>query len=198
MSRQTPAALILVFLTGAAVAPVPARARCSAEAVGEGAAVPQRRKEIPLVQEIDLSKIHLIPAGTTPGPKGAEAIRFGSGYTYPSSLDFATLSLADLERYVYAGHGTDAVATIRRQIDLERQRLLLVRWYSWASGTDRLTVEGHKDRIEFTLHLGLSLSLGHGRPEPVGRLFAVRKGATWVGWSQPHPQQRQPEHKPGS
>jgi hypothetical protein len=166
------------------------------EAGTKGLPDQQPRKEVPLVREIDLSKIGLDPAGRPEGEKGQE-IRFGRGYEYPSSLDFAPISLADLGRYVHAAHGRDAVAMITRQIDPEQQQLLLVRWYSWAAGTDKLTVEVHKGRVEFTLHLGLSLSMGHGRPNPCGRLFAVRKGARWVGWSQSHPRQPQPAQKPG-
>jgi hypothetical protein len=154
---------------------------------------PQPRKEVPLIQEIELSTIGLDPAGRSSGPKGQE-IRFGVGYAYASSLDFAQISLADLGKYV---SGEDAEAKITRQIDPEQQQLLLVCWYSWAAGTDKLTFEARRGRIEFTLHLGLSRSLGHGRPDSRARLFAVRRGARWVGWSEPHPQEpRLSEPKP--
>jgi hypothetical protein len=166
------------------------------EAGPKGVADPQPRKEVPLVQEIDLRKIGLTPAGRSDGPKGQE-ILFGRGYEYPSSLDFAPVSLTDLGRYVHASPDLDAVTMITRQIDPEQQQLLLVRWYSWSGATDKLAVEVQKGRVEFTLHRGLCPSQGHGRPNPCGRLFAVRNGARWVGWSVSHPHQPEPAKKPG-
>jgi hypothetical protein len=115
MSRRTQTILLGVLAVGASVASIHAGERTEQ----------QPRKEVPLIQEIDLGTVHLDPAGRSSGQKGEE-VRFGAGYAYPSSLDFAEVSLANLGKYV---PGEDAEAKITRQIDPDQQQLLLVRWY---------------------------------------------------------------------